>query len=507
MDRRILVLPKTEPQELYHDIFGSVLDRKELTPYLLRNCDSYETALRGASFMLGNRGFAIFDGALATGELERASAYISAAIDYMAETLLPTIRSHLVALLECADPSNGKTPQQKLYEGAIANIDKIASLLTDGPFAALVAEDPRHLFLLASSFKYPRLFRGHASAPESVPVDWRLAGCSILKMGHLIKSIEEDSQDIYDYARLGFFFESRKIPLHSLFGFPWDAPPAEPANENARKAYVKLSAFFRKLRASITIDRETNTLVFNSGDGVNVEIVEIKARLKSPESMFSKLGKDSSEQAYDIRDILAITFLLKNRDDSLLLFHALQKQGIILQETTAAASITQTLFDSPEDMTNAVRILMECLLRREGIVEEPCDDEVRENAKAFYGALNTNTEANPLSSGQHRKFQCKLNFSVPVQLERDTGRVIIPIRGATPVASERIVTRQQTLPVELRISDVQSWEASELKGEAHHGAYKCRQLLAFADRLFSPLFSFPQDAFAQLRKDQDVLFR
>jgi len=33
-------------------------------------------------------------------------------------------------------------------------------------------------------------------------------------------------------------------------------------------------------------------IVFNSGDGVAVDIVEIKARLKSPESMFTKLGKE-----------------------------------------------------------------------------------------------------------------------------------------------------------------------------------------------------------------------
>ena len=38
-----------EGQELFHDIFGSVLDRTELTPYLLRGCPDYEAALRGAS--------------------------------------------------------------------------------------------------------------------------------------------------------------------------------------------------------------------------------------------------------------------------------------------------------------------------------------------------------------------------------------------------------------------------------------------------------------------------
>jgi uncharacterized protein (TIGR04562 family) len=490
-----------EPQELFHDIFGSVLDRTELTPYLLRNCGQYETSLRGASLMLGNRGFIISGNELASGELARAAAYVSAAIEYLTGTLFPTLRTHLCAL------SRLGTERKKRYDGAIARIDEISSLLIDGPFASLVAEDPRHLFLLASSAKYPELFRGHASAQGRIPRDWRLAACSTLKMGHLIKSIEEDSQDIYDYARLGLFFESMRLPLGGLFGFHWDEPPAAPSDENARKAYMKLSAFFRKLRASIATDGGKGTLVFKSGDGIEVEIVEIKARLKSPESMFAKLGMDSSDQAYDIRDVLAVTFLLKNRDDSLLLFHALQKQGIILQETTAAASITQTLFDCPADMENAVRILMECLLRREGSADRPLDGEVRENAKSFFGALNTNTRGNSLSSEQHRKFQCKLNFPVPVRLERDTGRVIFPVGGADSISAEGAVIQQHTLPVELRISDAQSWEASELRGESHHDAYKCRQLLGLADRLFSPLFSFPDDEFAGLRADQSILYR
>ena len=50
--------------------------------------------------------------------------------------------------------------------------------------------------------------------------------------------------------------------------------------------------------------------------------------------MVTKLGKDLEGEAYDIRDILAITFILKDRDDTLKLFHALQKKGVILQENT-----------------------------------------------------------------------------------------------------------------------------------------------------------------------------
>ena len=121
----------------------------------------------------------------------------------------------------------------------------------------------------------------------------------------------------------------------------------------------------------MTFDADRNCLVFNSGDGVEVDIAEIKARLKSPQSMFTKLGKDVEGEAYDISDILAITFILKSRDDTLKLFHALQKRGVILQENTASHSITQTLFDNPESMKEAVRRLMISLAQSEGSNTSP----------------------------------------------------------------------------------------------------------------------------------------
>ena len=55
---------------------------------------------------------------------------------------------------------------------------------------------------------------------------------------------------------------------------------------------LKISSFFHKLKESITFDDQQNGFVFDSGDGVRVNITEIKARLKSTESMFTKLGKD-----------------------------------------------------------------------------------------------------------------------------------------------------------------------------------------------------------------------
>ena len=144
------------------------------------------------------------------------------------------------------------------------------------------------------------------------------------------------------------------------------APTLLPEDEPAQRAFVKISAFFHKLKESMTLDAAKDCLVFNSGDGVEVDIVEVKARLKSPDSMFTKLGKNVEGEAHDIRDILAITFLLKSREDTLTLFHALQKRGVILQENTVSHSITQTLFDSPDDMLEAVRRLTVSLARSEG---------------------------------------------------------------------------------------------------------------------------------------------
>ncbi|MBF0567658.1 MAG: hypothetical protein HQK95_02205 [Nitrospirae bacterium] len=49
-------------QELYHSIFGSILDRTEMTPYLMLHAYDYKTALSQATKMMGNRGFDIKGG-------------------------------------------------------------------------------------------------------------------------------------------------------------------------------------------------------------------------------------------------------------------------------------------------------------------------------------------------------------------------------------------------------------------------------------------------------------
>jgi hypothetical protein len=67
-------------------------------------------------------------------------------------------------------------------------------------------------------------------------------------------------------------------------------------------------------------------------------------------------------------------------------------------------------------------------------------------------------------------------------------------------------TEQHTLALELRISDEQSWNASEQGGDSHHEAYKFRQLVSVMNRVFKNRFHLPEDGFSQLRKDQREIF-
>ncbi len=240
---------------------------------------------------------------------------------------------------------------------------------------------------------------------------------------------------------------------------------------------------------------------------MDVDVAEIKARLKSPESMVIKLGKDVEGEAYDIRDILAITFILKSMDDTLKLFHALQKRGVILQENTASHSITQTLFDGPESMREAVRRLMISLARSGGGDDMPDEATLLAPARTFYEALGMNAEKNVHTSKGHRKFQCKIAFSLPIHRAGGTNEILIP--GMPLYALRDKIgkqTEQHTLGVELRISDVESWRASEQTGDSHHDAYKFRQLVSVMNRVFKNRFHLPEESFSQLRKDQRVLF-
>jgi len=488
-------------QELHHEIFGSVLDRTEMTPFLLLRTGNYEEALGQATRMMGNRGFDIFQNELLSSEKDRAQKYIEQVYRYFLNWLFPFVKTQLEGLAGLNSPNTG------IYRDCLQAMEQVESVLRDAEFRQIVGEDPRHLFLLASSRKYPHVLYGYKHRNREVPASWQQTACSMLKMGHLIKSVEEDSQDINDYAQLGFFLEMQGQSLDDLYLYDWEHPTHVPDSESAQRAFVKISTFFHKLNESLTYDAEKGCLVFNSGDGVEVDIAEIKARLKSPESMFTKLGKDVEGEAYDIRDILAITFILKNMDDTLKLFHALQKRGVILQENTASHSITQTLFDTPEDMNEAVRRLMVSLSRSEGLNSTPGEEELLTNARKFYEALSVNAAKNLHSSLGHRKFQCKIAFSLPIHYAVSTNGIMIP--GTQMYAKrDRISkkTQQHTLGVELRISDEQSWRTSEQKGDSHHDAYKFRQLASVLNRVFRNVFQVPAESFEQLRKDQIILF-
>jgi uncharacterized protein (TIGR04562 family) len=489
-------------QELLHEIFGSILDRTEMTPFLLLPATDYATALSQAARMMANRGFDVLgEAGLQESEKERANGYIERVYAYFLQWLFPFVRKQLKGLAAL------KSANADLYLRCLNAIGEIESVLTNAEFRRLVREDPRHLFLLASSRRYPHVFHGYNGGNLNIPAAWQQIACSMLKMGHLIKSVEEDSQDINDYAQLGFFLEAQGQSPDDLYRYDWKNPKRIPDNEPAQRAFVKISTFFHKLQESLTSDKNTGCLVFNSGDGVLVDIVEIKARLKSPESMFTKLGKDVEGEAYDIRDILAITFILKSMDDTLKLFHALQKRGVILQENTASYSITQTLFDGPQSMREAVRRLMVSLAQSSGSDEVPAEEDLLANAETFYKALSANAARNLHSSLGHRKFQCKIAFSLPIHRAVDTNEIMIP---GTPVytARDRVPkkTQQHTLGVELRISDEQSWRTSERKGDSHHDAYKFRQLISMMNRVFSNRFRISEEGLVQLRKDQGALF-
>ena len=79
-------------QELHHEIFGSILDRTEMTPFLLLPARDYATALKQATRMMANRGFDTLGGdELGESERERASHYIRRAYATIFNGLFPFV--------------------------------------------------------------------------------------------------------------------------------------------------------------------------------------------------------------------------------------------------------------------------------------------------------------------------------------------------------------------------------------------------------------------------------
>ncbi len=86
-------------QELHHEIFGSILDRTEMTPFLLLPAGNYETALRQATKMMGNRGFdTLGNDELRKGESERAQKYIEQVHKYFFDWMFPFVKDQLEGL-------------------------------------------------------------------------------------------------------------------------------------------------------------------------------------------------------------------------------------------------------------------------------------------------------------------------------------------------------------------------------------------------------------------------
>jgi uncharacterized protein (TIGR04562 family) len=158
-------------------------------------------------------------------------------------------------------------------------------------------------------------------------------------------------------------------------------------------------------------------------------------------------------------------------------------------------------------MIEAVRRLMISLSQSAGHEKKSSAQEVLANATTFYEALSMNAAKNQHSSSSHRKFQCKITFSLPIHRLAETHKIMIP---GTPIYARRNQldkkTQQHTLGVELRISDEESWRTSEQKGDSHHNAYKFRQLISVMNRVFKNVFCMPKESIAQLKKDQSALF-
>ena len=93
-------------------------------------------------------------------------------------------------------------------------------------------------------------------------------------------------------------------------------------------------------------------------------------------------------------------------------------------------------------------------------------------------------------------------------LHFDTNEIMIPWHSGLSDAGPAPARRPSSTlwGVELRISDEQSWRASEQKGDSHHDAYKFRQLIPVMNRVFSNRFHMSKKNLAQLKIDQGDLF-
>ncbi len=92
--------------ELHHEIFGSILDRTEMTPFLLLPAKDYAAALVQASRIMSNRGFDIIGITdLQESERQRAAGYIERVYQYFLDWLFPFVRRQMEGLAGLQSPT------------------------------------------------------------------------------------------------------------------------------------------------------------------------------------------------------------------------------------------------------------------------------------------------------------------------------------------------------------------------------------------------------------------
>src|SRR5512135_432771 len=120
-------------QELHHEIFGSILDRTEMTPFLLLKANDYTAALSQAAKMMSNRGFDILgNGVLQDSEKERANRYIERVYSYFLDWLFPFVRKQLERLVAI------QSANANLYRNYLHAIAEIEAVLRSPEFRLIV---------------------------------------------------------------------------------------------------------------------------------------------------------------------------------------------------------------------------------------------------------------------------------------------------------------------------------------------------------------------------------
>jgi hypothetical protein len=114
--------------ELHHEIFGSILDRIEMTPFLLLPAGNYDTALKQATKMMGNRGFDTAGNELQESERERAEKYIAQAYKYFFNWMFPFFRNQMERLAALNSANAG------LYRDCLEAIGRVEAILESAEF-------------------------------------------------------------------------------------------------------------------------------------------------------------------------------------------------------------------------------------------------------------------------------------------------------------------------------------------------------------------------------------